>query len=94
MWRSITSADKVAVGEIVRHLPTSHNLPLKGKIFRVIKIEQHYFIIEEQPEGGAAQVHITRQIVKLMDIGYHVGLQVWTDEVALPSAHERVETYK
>jgi hypothetical protein len=94
MWKSITSASQVTVGEIVRYIPTSYNLPLKGKKFRIITIEQHYFVMEEQPDPGTTQVYFARQIVKLSDIGYHVGLQVWTSEVTLPAAHERMGIHK
>jgi len=78
MWISFNTGDKVREGDSIRYrLGSTHPLSSLDKIFDVIKAEQHYFEIvtrSGQESGGEED----RRIIKYMDVGYHINLEIWS----------------
>jgi len=80
MWKSLNQGENVSIGDIIRHI-SSHAVSAFGeKAWQVVRSELHYFEIapkkEEQPEEAPE-----RRIIKYIDIGYHLGLEVWLDQM-------------
>lgn len=79
MWKVIQPGEKVSLGDTVRFLPSSNSSPYKEKVYQVFKTEQHYFEIVLKLENENFIENPVRRIVRYMDIGYHVGMEVWTE---------------
>jgi hypothetical protein len=78
MWKSFNTGDKVCEGATIRYrLGSSHPLSSLEKIFDVIKTEQHYFeiVARSDQESGDEE---DRRIIKYMDVGYHINLEIWS----------------
>jgi hypothetical protein len=81
MWKAILQGEKVAQGDTIRYQPSDSNLSFKGKVYEVVKTEQHYFEVIIKPDEDAAKEDSDRKIIKYIDIGYHLGLEVWSEAV-------------
>ncbi|MBO9203054.1 MULTISPECIES: hypothetical protein [Niastella] len=79
MWTIIQSGEKVALGDTVRFIPSGNSSPFKEKIFQVFKTEQHYFEIVVKQENDGFMDNPVRRIVRYIDIGYHIGMEVWME---------------
>ena len=79
MWKAILPGETVAQGDTIRYQPSSSHLSYKEKVYQVIKTEQHYFEIIVKPDHEDSDVYTGRNIVKYIDIGYHLGLEVWSE---------------
>lgn len=77
MWKIIDQGEHVVLGDIVRFLPSTNS----SKIYQVFKTEQHYFEIVVKLENDNIMENPVRRIVRYMDIGYHVGIEVWTESL-------------
>ncbi|MBO9204940.1 MULTISPECIES: hypothetical protein [Niastella] len=75
MWKIIKPGARVSLGDTVRFLPSSNS----SKIYQVFKIEQHYFEIIVKLTNDNCMENPVRRIIRYMDIGYHIGMEVWTD---------------
>ena len=58
------------------HLLIAH---FTKKIYQVFKTEQHYFEIVVKLENENFMVNPVRRIVRYIDIGYNIGIEVWKD---------------
>ena len=78
MWKSFNTGDKVLEGDTIRYrLGSTHPLSSLDKIFDVIKTEQHYFEIVVR-NGQICYDEEDRRIIKYMDVGYHINLEIWS----------------
>jgi hypothetical protein len=78
MWKSFNTGDKVLEGATIRYrLGPSHPFSSVEKIFDVIKAEQHYFEIVAR-SGQESGDEEDRRIIKYMDVGYHINLEIWS----------------
>jgi len=59
--------------------PSNNSSLYKEKIYQVFKTEQHYFEIVVKLENENFIEHPIRRIVRYIDIGYHIGMEVWTE---------------
>lgn len=82
MWKSLHPGAKVLKGDTIRYKPDSSNLSSsKEKIYEVVKVDLHYFEIALKPDRENNE-EPDRKIIKYMDIGYHIGLEVWSDQLS------------
>jgi hypothetical protein len=80
MWKSINPGDKVLEGDTIRYRAGSaHPVSSMNMIFDVIKTEQHYFEVVARP-GQHSHDEADRRIIKYMDVGYHIDLEIWSDK--------------
>jgi len=79
MWKTILPGEKVTQGDSIRYQPSSSNLSYRDKVYQVVKTEQHYFEIVIKPDIEDTGEDADRKIIKYMDIGYHLGLEVLID---------------
>jgi hypothetical protein len=79
MWKIIQPGEKVALGDTVRFLPSNNSSLYKERVYQVFKTEQHYFEIVAKLENDNFMENPVRRIVRYMDIGYHVGIEVWEE---------------
>jgi hypothetical protein len=77
MWKIIQPGEQVALGDTVRFLPSNNSSPHKEKVYQVFKTEQHYFEIVVKVENNNFMENPVRRIVRYIDIGYHIGMEVW-----------------
>ena len=78
MWKALLPGEKVTPGDTIRYLPSSSNLSYKDKVYQVIKTEQHYFEVVVKTDEAGTEDLFDRKIIKYIDIGYHMGLEVWS----------------
>jgi predicted DNA-binding protein (MmcQ/YjbR family) len=76
MWKTINPGDHVTLGDTVRYQPSSYHSSFREKIYQVVKTEQHYFEISVKPDKEEIA---ERRIIKYIDIGYHLGVEVWLE---------------
>jgi hypothetical protein len=79
MWKTVNPGDKIAIGDTVRYQPSDYHLSYKEKIYQVVKTEQHYFEIIVKPDQQNISDNSSRRIIKYIDIGYHMGVEVWIE---------------
>jgi hypothetical protein len=79
MWKAIAPAEKIIVGDTVRYQPSPSNLSYKLQIYEVVKADQHYFEIIVKAVNDDNTKSTERRIIKHIDIGYHLGLEVWRE---------------
>ena len=77
MWKPLLPGQKVALGDTIRYRPSSSNLSNKETVYQVVKTELHYFEVAVKPEKEHAEGHIDRKVIKYMDIGYHLGVEIF-----------------
>lgn len=95
MWKAILQGEKIAQGDTIRYQPSSSNLPYQTNVYQVVKTEQHYFEIVIKPDKENTGEYLNRKIVKYIDIGYHLWLEVWAESVQVLSGHpqEKLKAY-
>jgi hypothetical protein len=79
MWKIIQPGEKVSLGDTVRFQPSINSSLYKEKVYQVFKTEQHYFEIVVKLDNENFIENPVRRIVRYIDIGYHIGLEVWTE---------------
>jgi hypothetical protein len=82
MWKSLNPGESVSLGDIIRHI-SPHAISAFGeRLYQVVRAELHYFEIspkqEEDTESGIAD---DRKIIKYTDIGYHLGVEIWLEQM-------------
>ncbi|HXB45828.1 MAG TPA: hypothetical protein VNV85_17295 [Puia sp.] len=80
MWKSLNPGEIVLVGDTIRYKSeTSDFTHSKDKIYNVVEADVHYFKIalDAGKETGETSDH---RIIKYMDVGYHLGFEIWTEE--------------
>lgn len=75
MWKAIQPGEKLAPGDTIRYRPSS-GVSFRDKIFQVVKVELHYFEVVPQPGQDMDAGQPDRKIIKYMDIGYHLALEL------------------
>lgn len=79
MWKPIQTNERLTVGDILRYQPASSGLTTKDKIYEVVKTEIHYLEVVEKQEGRPMQEQPARKVIRYMDIGYHLSLELYSD---------------
>ncbi len=82
MWKSLNPGESVSLGDIIRHI-SPHAISAFGeRLYKVVRAELHYFEISPKPDHPEPD-HLTsdRRIIKYTDIGYHLGLEVWLEQM-------------
>ena len=82
MWKPLSAVDEVNPGDLVRYMHAElilQRVP-EDSLYEVVKAERHYFAIIPKTETErleAATESIGRKIIKYIDLGYYVSLEVW-----------------
>ena len=79
MWKTLLQGQKVATGDTIRYRPSSANLSSKEIVYQVVKTELHYFEVVVKSDKENAEGHADRKVIKYMDIGYHLGVEIWAE---------------
>jgi hypothetical protein len=92
MWKSLHPGDKVLKGDTIRfRSSTLHLTPSPDKVYDVVKTDQHYFeiVVRADKEGSDEP---ERKIVKYMDVGYHIRLEVWSGDAPFSPETKKEQT--
>jgi hypothetical protein len=76
MWKTIFPGEQVTQGDSIRYRPSSSNLSYREQIYQVVKTELHYFEIVAKAGSQVPEEQPERKIIKYIDIGYHLRLEV------------------
>jgi hypothetical protein len=80
MWKSLKPGDRVEPGDIIRHISALSKSAFGERDYEVVKAELHYFEIAQKPESAHLPDPVgERKIIKYIDIGYHLLVEVWLD---------------
>ena len=77
MWKTLNPSEKVLPGDSIRYRSDPRHLAsVKERVYDVVKADLHYFeiVLRYDEECGNEP---EREIVKYMDIGYHIYLEIW-----------------
>ncbi|MBN9382283.1 MAG: hypothetical protein J0H74_16050 [Chitinophagaceae bacterium] len=88
MWKSLNPGEKVHAGNTIRY--RSSSLYLKSyvnKIYDVVKADQHYFEVEARMSDEDNNER-DRKVIKYMDVGYHIRLEIWSGTGPFVARHE------
>jgi len=87
MWKPLNPGDKVLTGDTIRYRSGSPRLTSsQDKIYDVVKTDLHYFEMVVKADMHSSD-EPDRKIVKYMDVGYHISLEIWSGNVPyLPEA--------
>ena len=78
MWKLLDPGQIVQMGDLIRYRPgLPHPSSLHEMIFNVIRTDQHYFVVAVKTDE-AAVVKRDQSIIKYMDIGYNITLEIWS----------------
>jgi hypothetical protein len=81
MWKKLYPGEHVQTGDIIRYGP---GLPLPTafhkRVLDVVKTDQHYFVVAVKIEGESTDKG-DRTIIKYMDIGYNITLEIWSGNI-------------
>ena len=70
--------EKVREGDTLRYQSSSSTLRSSpNEIYDVVKTELHYFEVEARFDLSAGKEPY-RKVIKYMDIGYHISLEIWS----------------
>lgn len=77
MWKPLTMGYEVLLGDVVRFMQAieSPKKTIEETLYEVVKADQHYFEIIPKEKQGLSEP--MKKIIKYMDIGYYVQLEVW-----------------
>jgi hypothetical protein len=93
MWKSLNPGDKVLKRDIIRYRPGTPYLisPQEDMVYEVVMAEQHYFeIVPSSDQAGEDEP--ARKIIRYMDVGYHVHLEIWSGVAPLSSKTREAPT--
>jgi hypothetical protein len=79
MWKSLKPGDRVQPGDIIRHTSPLSKSAFGENDYQVVKSELHYFEIAQKAENMPVPESTERKIIKYIDIGYHLLVEVWLD---------------
>ena len=78
MWKSLNPGDKVLAEDTIRYRSGSPRLTSsEDKIYDVVKTDLHYFEMVVRADMQSSD-EPDRKIVKYMDVGYHISLEIWS----------------
>jgi len=78
MWKSLNSGEKAHAGDTIRYRSSSTYLRSSfNKIYNVVKTDHHYFEVEARV-NEADNNELDRKVIKYMDVGYHISLEIWS----------------
>ena len=82
MWKSLNPGESVTMGDVIRHI-SSQAMAAFGEItYEVVCSELHYFVIApKQASSDSKPGEPERRIIRYSDIGYHLGLEVWWEQI-------------
>jgi hypothetical protein len=82
MWKSLNPGESVSLGDIIRHI-SPHAISAFGeRLYQVVRAELHYFEISPKQDAEAkSEIINERKIIKYTDIGYHLGVEVWLNQM-------------
>jgi hypothetical protein len=83
MWKALNHGDSVFVGNNIRYRSKS-NQPHEGEIYIVVKTDQHYFEIVKKADQDDVSEPPPRKVVRLIDVGYNVLLERWSEPQEAP----------
>jgi hypothetical protein len=94
MWKSLLPGDKVLRGDVIRYQPgTPRLISARDCIYDVVKTDQHYFEMFPRSDE-ACNDDPARKIIKLMDVGYHIHLEIWSGTLPLPPDEKKEQPDK
>jgi len=79
MWKTLKAGETVTAGDTIRYLTNSYGQTSAQEIYKVVKVEQHYFEICLQGADDAVPESTRRKAIRFLDIGYNVQLQRWRE---------------
>ena len=81
MWKQLQSCHDVHTGDQIRYTGNSSFTDSKA-LYTVTKTDQYYFEIipAARSQADHSFSDLARRIVRYFDIGYHIGLEVWTED--------------
>jgi hypothetical protein len=78
MWKLLDPGERVQPGDLVRYRPgLPHPAAFREMVFDVIKTDQHYFVVAVKADEESIDRR-DRTIIKYMDVGYHIALEIWS----------------
>jgi len=83
MWKSILPGEKLTPGDTIRHRPSTSSFSYRENIYEVVKAEVHYLEVVVKPGKDSTGEPPERKVIKYMDIGYHLALELWSAPVSL-----------
>ena len=81
MWKILNNGDTISVGDTIRFRPKSNVQTAQSEIYLVAKTEQHYFELIKKPDARDRQEEPQRLAVRLIDIGYNLLLDRWSERI-------------
>jgi hypothetical protein len=92
MWKSLLPGDRVLTGDVIRYQPgTPALISVRDCIYDVVKTEQHYFEVLPRSDEACSDDPV-RKIIKHMDVGYHIYLEIWSGTLPLSPAEKKEPT--
>jgi hypothetical protein len=88
MWKTLKPGEKVLPGNVIRYRSDPRHLTsVQDRVYDVVKTDLHYFEIALKCDKECGN-EPKREIVKYMDVGYHISLEIWAgaDQVPLSPA--------
>ncbi|MBS1566206.1 MAG: hypothetical protein JST39_17615 [Bacteroidetes bacterium] len=86
MWKPLSAVDEVTPGDLVRYMHAEMILQkvAEDSLFEVVKAERHYFEIIPKTENEMFMKgsQPERKIIKYIDLGYYVSLEIWKASLA------------
>jgi len=81
MWKPLSAVDEVTPGDLVRYMHAElilQKVP-EDSLYEVVKAERHYFEIIPKAENERLMQgnQPERKIIKYIDLGYYVSLEIW-----------------
>jgi len=83
MWKSLKPGDRVTIGDTIRHISSLSKSTFGERPYEVVKSELHYFEVMQKSETNEQEAP-ERRIIKYIDIGYHLLVEVWLEHIANP----------
>jgi hypothetical protein len=78
MWKTLNPGERVTTGDTIRYrLGASRFTASPDVLYVVVKTDQHYFEVAVRTDEGKVD-KTDRKIIKYMDVGYHIKLEVWS----------------
>jgi hypothetical protein len=78
MWKTLKPGEKVLPGNVIRYRSDPRHLTsVQDRVYDVVKTDQHYFEIALRCDKECGN-EPEKEILKYMDIGYHINLEIWT----------------
>jgi hypothetical protein len=84
MWKTLKPGEKVLPGDTIRYRSDPRHLTsVQDRVYDVVKTDLHYFEIALRCDKECGN-EPEREVVKYMDIGYHLSLEIWSGDGLAP----------